>query len=73
MKLLLVLAALTGGLSCATLKKDTTVCPEYRSLRCAGDTYCDMDKSRGCKVCRCQSIDGTNADPPPDLPRPEGD
>lgn len=68
--MLVALFLVTCAGSCATLKNDTTVCPEYRNLRCAGHTYCDMDKARGCRVCRCQALDSENADPPPDDSRP---
>jgi hypothetical protein len=65
----LLTAVLAVAAGCATLKKDQTVCPEYRNLRCAAGTFCDLDRSRGCKVCRCQSVN-TNEDPGPDDTRP---
>jgi hypothetical protein len=46
----LVLVALPA---CATMKKDQTVCPEYRSLRCLTEPACNMDQARGCRVCQC--------------------
>ena len=42
---------------CATLSKDTSVCPEYRNLRCASGTVCSMDQTRGCRVCQCDAGD----------------
>jgi hypothetical protein len=42
-----------GLASCTPLKKDTTVCTEYRSLRCATAPECSYDRERECKVCRC--------------------
>ena len=71
--LLLLGAGALGALAaCATLKKDQTVCPEFRNLRCAGRTVCDMDDARGCRVCQCE--DATNlTDPgPPENPAPQG-
>ena len=47
---LLALLLLTA---CAANKKDTTVCPEYRELRCAADIRCTMDQARACRVCEC--------------------
>jgi hypothetical protein len=66
------LAALLCLGACATMKKDQTVCPEFRNLRCVGRTVCDMDQNRGCRVCRCE--DATNlTDPgPPENPSPPG-
>ncbi len=57
--------------SCASMKKDRTVCPEFRNIRCAGRTVCDLDKDRGCRVCACE--DATNLTDPgspenPNLP-----
>jgi hypothetical protein len=50
-RFLLLLAA--GVLGCASLKNDTTVCSEYRGLRCYSGADCAMDEQRGCRVCRC--------------------
>jgi hypothetical protein len=51
-----VIVLMIGCLAaCATMKNDTTVCEEYRELRCMTDTECSMDSTRGCKVCRCAS------------------
>lgn len=44
--------------SCATLKNDATVCAEYRGLRCVAGTSCELDRARGCKVCRCDGVAG---------------
>ena len=57
MKTLLALLAL-ASLSCATMKDDQTVCAEYRSMRCMAGATCHLDKSRGCKVCQCESVSG---------------
>jgi hypothetical protein len=57
-----------GG-ACASMRKDTTVCPEYRSLRCATEPDCTMDSSRGCRVCRCSPADDLDV-PPPEAARP---
>jgi hypothetical protein len=61
---------LLGGLlllvSCATLKHDQTVCPEYRDLRCATEVTCSFDQSRGCRVCSCSPASDGVAVPPPE-------
>jgi hypothetical protein len=54
--------------SCATMKKDQTVCPEYRNLRCVGRTNCDMDQQRGCRVCQCEDATQTPEPGPPENP-----
>jgi hypothetical protein len=67
-----ILISLAG---CAHQKDDLTVCPEHRDLRCLGDTICTMDNSRGCQVCRCDSVAGDHGavdEPPPDRPPDEG-
>jgi len=51
----LLLLLLLGG--CATLAKDESVCPEYRSLRCPAGASCSMNRERGCRVCQCDPID----------------
>jgi hypothetical protein len=59
--LLLSLALVAPPLvGCAFLKNDATVCPEYRELRCLAAPDCSLDRSRGCRVCRC------DPDHPPD-------
>lgn len=58
MKRLPLLVVLLGLASCATLKADQTVCPEYRDLRCATAPECSMDVARGCRVCRCSPATG---------------
>jgi uncharacterized protein YceK len=63
---MLWLAALVVLGSCATMQKDQTVCPEFRNIRCAGRTVCDMDQGRGCRVCKCE--DATNLAPDPGPP-----
>jgi hypothetical protein len=74
--LLLALALLAG---CASLKKDTTVCPEYRTLRCMTGTSCQTDKRRGCKVCQCSmdvtegGNEGQQGAVPPGAPQPLDD
>lgn len=57
--------------SCAHHKKDQTVCPEYRNMRCGSGTQCSMDQERGCRVCQCapqnqfqQGSPDSNARPP---------
>ena len=52
--LALVLAAACG----AQLKKDGTVCPEYRDLQCVLPPECTMNKTRGCRECVCSSPTG---------------
>jgi hypothetical protein len=61
MKALLVAAlALTFG--CAhSQKKDSTICPEYRDQVCLAGQDCNMDQTRGCRVCQCTSFDSGNA------------
>ncbi len=63
---LVLLLASGAALSCATLKKDQTVCPEFRNLRCVGRTVCDMDEQRGCRTCACE--DATNLPEPDQAP-----
>jgi hypothetical protein len=72
MKKLLVMCALLMIGGCAAMKKDTSVCPEYRNLRCGGDTICTMDQSRGCRVCRCQAPNWNKDQPPDNPPTPPG-
>ena len=75
---LLCLLVLTG---CQQVKKDGTVCPEYRDIRCVGGAKCSMNKERGCKVCVCEDmLDGRNNQQnpddttrPPDVPPPGGE
>lgn len=40
-----------GG--CAPFHNDTTVCSQYREVRCATAPECSYDRARGCRVCRC--------------------
>jgi len=54
--------------ACATLRNDTTVCPEYRELRCATPVRCELDRARGCKVCQCESAAPQGSDGKPGLP-----
>ena len=42
----------------ATTKKDQTVCPDYRDLRCATGPDCTFDNTRGCEVCVCSNVNG---------------
>jgi hypothetical protein len=66
-------AVVLGALAaCATLKKDQTVCPEFRNLRCAGRTLCDMDHARGCRVCQCEDATTLGDPGPPENPTPQG-
>jgi hypothetical protein len=55
--------------ACAQLRADRTVCPEFRRLRCVTGTICSFDRSRGCRVCRCDVPFGAatadNPAPPP--------
>ena len=64
----LSLVALVLGTSCATLRKDQTVCPEYRELRCMADVDCTYDQNKGCRVCAC--ADSKVAVPPPEAAFP---
>jgi hypothetical protein len=61
-KLLLVAGLALAG--CAHLKDSTTVCPEYRDLRCLTAPECSLDKARGCQVCRCSQPPYTPVTPP---------
>lgn len=56
--------------SCAHHKKDQTVCPEYRSLRCTGGTQCSMDQERGCRVCQCTPHNQLQEESPDSNARP---
>ena len=49
----LVVSAVIAAPGCATMRKDKTVCPEYRNLRCLTPAKCTNNKRRGCRVCRC--------------------
>lgn len=42
---------------CAHRQADTTVCAEYRSLRCVAGSVCSLDRRRGCRVCHCAVLD----------------
>lgn len=52
--LLLSLTCCATG--CASLQKDVTVCPEYRTIRCVTAPECSYDRKLGCKVCRCSPV-----------------
>ncbi|MBI2892418.1 MAG: hypothetical protein HYY06_02635 [Deltaproteobacteria bacterium] len=54
--------------ACATLRNDTTVCPESRDLRCGTDPVCSYDEARQCRVCRCAAP--FHADPADPAPMP---
>lgn len=56
--------------SCAHQQKDQTVCPEYRSLRCATGTQCSMDQERGCRVCQCAPLNQLQEESPDSNARP---
>jgi hypothetical protein len=60
--LALALAALSLATGCATFRADSTVCPEYRDLRCATAPECSMDARRGCRVCACSPALGADRD-----------
>jgi hypothetical protein len=64
-----VVAALVLS-ACASLQRDISVCPEYRELRCVGETVCASDPGRSCKVCRCRGFLDPKQDPVPDESRP---
>jgi len=54
-----VVVAIVGvALACTRdVRKDPSVCPEYRDMRCMTSTVCSMDQRRGCKVCACDDPD----------------
>ena len=66
------LVALLVLAGCATLAKDQTVCPEYRSLRCPAGPTCSLDSTRNCRVCRCNPINTMSppTDPDRNVPPP---
>ena len=70
----LTVAWLAAG-GCATMTNDTTVCPEYRDLRCATAPECSMDKQRGCRLCSCTAARSTGGEMPspvqPDIRPPD--
>ncbi len=66
---LLAAAAALALSGCASLKKDRTVCPEYRNLRCGTEPDCTMDQARGCRVCRCSPAEDLSV-PPPETAQP---
>ncbi len=59
----MLLGALALVAGCASMRKDQTVCPEYRNLRCMAGPRCDMDQRRGCKVCECEKADLDTSSP----------
>jgi hypothetical protein len=61
-------AALLALAACATTAKDQTICPEYRTMVCPAGATCSMDTTRGCRVCQCNAINGTEPMSPPDTP-----
>lgn len=66
-----LLLLLAGALcSCAHLKKDQTVCSEYRNLRCVNGPVCSMDQQRGCRVCHCEKMNEMQDGNPDDNWRP---
>ena len=53
---------------CVTaLQQQSTVCPEYRNIRCVTAPECSMAQQRGCQVCQCRPPSGNPV--PPDLRR----
>jgi len=58
--------------SCATMKSDLTVCPEYRGLRCMTAVECSMNAARGCQVCQCSPAGPTSPGPMSPGPAPTG-
>jgi len=57
----LVLVASLFVISCSHIdkeKKDSEICEENKNLVCLTGTLCDYDVKKGCKVCRCDCIDG---------------
>jgi hypothetical protein len=69
----LALAALLAALGAcrhAFPPGSTTVCPEYRELRCLSAPECSFDRARGCEVCRCsgQDVRPDQAAPPSAVP-----
>jgi len=60
----LLLASMFTLVACAHHRDATTVCPEYRGLRCITFAECSYDRARGCEVCRCASLEA---------PRPASD
>lgn len=40
------------------VKRDQTVCPEYRNMVCTAGAQCTLDRARGCQVCQCNPIPG---------------
>src|SRR6266702_8992825 len=53
----LLLASMFTLVACAHHRDATTVCPEYRGLRCITFAECSYDRARGCEVCRCASLE----------------
>ena len=73
MRLAALLACVLAA-GCAHVKKDQSVCPEYRDIRCVGEARCSYDNSRGCKVCQCQEMDeGPPIGSPDDTSKPPED
>jgi hypothetical protein len=61
MRRLLVALVLVAG--CRYAKKDQSVCPEYRDMRCVAGVRCSWNRERGCKVCQCEDLDGNEGEP----------
>ena len=48
-------------------KGEAARCPEYQGMVCfPHEPECSMDRTRGCQVCQCPSIDGPSNPIPPD-------
>jgi hypothetical protein len=71
---LLGLCAFALLAACAPMARNTTVCPEYRGVRCMTGTRCSMDRTRGCEVCRCEKayLDGDTIGSPDEQALPPG-
>jgi hypothetical protein len=45
-------------------RREQSLCPESRSMRCIAGKQCSYDRERKCEVCQCEQMLGT----PPEAP-----
>ena len=45
-------------------RREQSLCPEARSLRCIAGKHCSYDRERKCEVCQCEQMLGTPPEPP---------
>lgn len=45
-------------------RREQSLCPEARSLRCIAGKQCSYDRERKCEVCQCEQMLGPSNEPP---------